>query len=542
MTTIVAERRDALGSRWWVWLAFGLYALVASVTVARHEMWRDEVHAWQAVVAADSLVDLASNVRTEGHPGLWFAVLYPVSRVTSDPGAMQLVHLAIALAVAAVVLLAAPLPIGWRVLFVAGYFPLYEYCAISRNYAVGALLLFVFCGLFGTRSKRPLVLAGVLALLAQASVHALILSVSLGLMWLADAWSSRRVARVRSGPAGAALALWLLGIGVSVVQLSGARQALQPFDPERRMVLQPFDPERIFERDHILDVLATPWQGYVPLPKPRFAFWNTNILDKVANADVLQAVLGIGLLGVFGSLFLRCGPALLLYVVGSGGLVAFSWLIYEGSLRHHGHLLLLLMAALWLTRVIGRTDFGRDGAPPESVEALPRRAALVGLLLVVNVAAGGYAVARDWRDPFSAGREVADYIRAHGLAELPIVGQRDVVAAVVTDYLGQPIYCPALGREVPFLRWSVASRRPVDDAEAIRQARDLAARQHSEVLVILSMSRARRPDRIDGATRLRVFRRSIVPSERFELYLVPRPGPAAPSSGAAADPGPVPRG
>jgi hypothetical protein len=33
-------------------------------------MWRDEIHAWQVVVASDSLVELAANVPTEGHPGL----------------------------------------------------------------------------------------------------------------------------------------------------------------------------------------------------------------------------------------------------------------------------------------------------------------------------------------------------------------------------------------------------------------------------------------------------------------------------------------
>ena len=504
-------------------------------------MWRDEIHAWQAVAASGSLVELAANVRSEGHPGLWFLLLYPISRVTTDPGAMQLVHLGIALAVAAAVLLAAPLPAGWRALFAFGYFPLYEYAVISRNYAVGALLLFIFCALYRKRDERPLVLAGVLFLLAQASAAALILSFSLGLMWLADAWSSRRMVHTRPAPARAALALWLVGIVVSVWQLSGARLVMQQANPERRMHLQPFDIERIFDHTYVLDVLATPWQGLVPLPRLRFAFWNSNILDGVAGGDILQAVLSIGLLILLGTLFIRCRPALLFYVAGSSGLLAFSWLVYRGGLRHHGHHLLLLMAALWLTRVMGRSE-AADGAPSRSVEGLPRRAALVGVLLIANVVAGGYAVARDWHDPFSAGQEVARFIRAQGLAGLPIVGQRDVEAAVVAGYLGQPIYCQALGREVPFIRWSLASRRPIEDSEALRQARFLAEERRSEVLILLRARGQAQPDRVDGAIWAGHFPRSIVPSERFELYLVPRPGPAAQLSGAAPDPSPVPRG
>jgi len=531
MTAIVAERRDAHGSRSWAWLALGLYALIASATIARHEMWRDEMHAWQAVVASDSLMELASNVRTEGHPGLWFAVLYPVSRVTSDPRAMQVVHLAIAITAAAVVLLAAPVPIGWRVLFVAGYFPLYEYCAISRNYALGALLLFTFCALYGARVRRPLLLAAVLFLLAQASAVALILSFSLGVMCIAHARSSRLEAPIRRGPALAALGVWLLGIVVSVVQLSGAR-----------VVLQSFDHSQTLAQSRVLGVLSGPWRGCVPLPRLQLTFWNSNILDGVANADVLQAVLGAVVLVVLASLFVRCGPALALFAVGSLGMVAFSLLIYRGQLRHNGHIVLLLMAALWLTRVLQPGEGGRGNAAGAVGGPLPWGAVVVSVLLAANAAAGAYAVAREWRDPFSAGREVADFIRAQGLAGIPIVGHRDVQVAAVAGYLERPIHYPSLGREAAFLPWKVGWRRPVDDAEAIRQARDLAARQHSEVLVILSMSGTRRPDRIDGATRIRAFHRSIVPSERFEPYLVPRPEPADLSSGAAPDSGPVPRG
>jgi hypothetical protein len=278
----------------------------------------------------------------------------------------------------------------------------------------------------------------------------------------------------------------------------------------------------------------------VPLPRLQLAFWNSNILDGVANADVLQAVLGVVVLVVLGSLFVRCGPALVLFAVGSLGMVAFSLLIYRGQLRHQGHIVLLLMAALWLNRALQPGAGGR-GRAAGTVGGTPRwGAVVVSVLLAANAAAGAYAVAREWRDPFSAARDVADFIRAQGLSGIPIVGHRDAQVATVAGYLERPIHYPSIGREASFLPWKVGWRRPVDDAEVVRQAVELAARQRSEVLVIFSMSGARRPDRIDGAIRLRVFGRSIVPSERFELYLVPRPGPAAPSS--AASPDPVPHG
>ena len=54
-----------------------LFSVLALVTVLRHEMWRDEVHPWQAAIAAESLLEFAESVSAEGHPGLWFARSLP---------------------------------------------------------------------------------------------------------------------------------------------------------------------------------------------------------------------------------------------------------------------------------------------------------------------------------------------------------------------------------------------------------------------------------------------------------------------------------
>ncbi len=470
-------------------------------------MWRDEMHAWQAVASAGSPLELIDNVRTEGHPGLWFALLYPVTRVTTNPVAMQLIHLAIAVGTAAVVLFLSPFSWGWRALIVFGYFPLYEYCAISRNYAIGALLLVVFCAGYPSRADRPLLLAGVLFLLAQSSVYALIMSFACGIMWIAEAWSSRRTVPIAANRAVASLSLWLSGILFSVIQLVRARPAMHPLDPDK-----------ITGTNRVLDVLATPWRGYVPLPSFRFHFWNSNILDHVAAGAVLQVVFGLVLVALFAGLFVRRKPVLLLYCIGTAGLVAFSFLIYVGHLRHHGHHMLVLLACLWIWRADHRTD---DGGFNSSV---PRWGAImVGGLLVVNTLAGAYAVARDWRDPFSAGREVAENIRSDGLAGLPVVGHKDVFVAAVAGYLQRPMYYPSLRREASFIRWGDTMWFGVDDDETVRQARELAVERQSDVIIVFSRSGQQRPNTIGGAEKVGEFSKSIVRRERFELFRLSLP-------------------
>lgn len=485
------------------WVLLLLFTILALVTVFRHEMWRDEIHAWQAVAAADSLSELADNVRTEGHPGLWFALLYPVTKFTGDPVAMQLLHVAIAVGVAAMVLFFSPFPLSWRGLVVLGYFPLYEYCAISRNYAVGALLLFLFCALFPSRHRRPLVAAATLALLAQASVYALILSFALGVVWIAEDRRPRGgMPRIGHGRAVLAFGMWLVGILISVVQLVQASP-----------VKHPFDPEKVAETNRVLAVLATPWRGVMPLPELRFHFWNTNFLDRFAYGDLAQVVLGLVLIGVVATLFMRCRPLLLGYLVGTAGLIAFALLVYVGHLRHHGHHLLLLVACLWMWR----NTAGFAGVPR-------LRGLLLAALLVVNAVAGVYATVRDWRDPFSAGREVARYIRSEGPSGVPIVGHRDVLVETVTGYLKRPVYYPSIGREATFIPWAVTKQQGVDDAEALRQARLLARERGGEVLVVFSWSGSKRPPTLDGAIKIAGFYESIVRSERFELFSVSPPG------------------
>jgi hypothetical protein len=144
-------------------------------------------------------------------------------------------------------------------------------------------------------------------------------------------------------------------------------------------------------------------------------------------------------------------------------------------------------------------------------------------LLVANAVTGLYAVSRDWGGVFSAGRDVVDHIQSKGLAAGLIVGYGDVQVTSVAGYLRRPLYFPSLGREGFYIPWDAPRIQGVDDAEVIGQARAMARRTGSDVLVVMGRSGRRRPDRLDEAVKIADFKDSIVRSERFELYLVPAP-------------------
>ena len=144
-------------------------------------MWRDEIQAWLLARDSTSIFNLFANLKYEGHPGLWHLCLMPLSRITHSPVVMQMFHLLIT--GVAVYLFVRYAPFNWfqKLLFCFGYFVLYEYAIVARNYALGLLLITVFCVLFKERYKRFIWVGCVLFLLAHTSVHALIIAIAIGI-------------------------------------------------------------------------------------------------------------------------------------------------------------------------------------------------------------------------------------------------------------------------------------------------------------------------------------------------------------------------
>jgi hypothetical protein len=80
-------------------LLFVLIAVYNAIRLFRHAMWRDELQAFMVAAASNTPLDLFAKLKYEGHPGLWHLLLWVVTRFTTDPVAMQVLHLVIALGV-----------------------------------------------------------------------------------------------------------------------------------------------------------------------------------------------------------------------------------------------------------------------------------------------------------------------------------------------------------------------------------------------------------------------------------------------------------
>lgn len=487
------------------------FFLLGLAILLRHEMWQDEWQAWLIARESLSLPDLFRNLRYEGHPGLWHLGLFLVSRIFPDPLGMQLAHLLVATCAVYVFLRYSPFTRLQKILFIFGYFPFYEYAVISRNYALGVLGLFSFCAVFcRPRPRNYLVLGVILFFFCQTSVYGLMLAMVLGLVLFAAAVRDRIV-----GTWGAmgAYALILLGIALSVLQLvpppdSGFAVGWH-FVPDLRRGLA---------------TLATVWQSYVPLPALDYHFWGSNLVP----GPVLQDLLGVILLAGGLLLFRRQPLPLLLYAVGTVGLLTFTYVKYPGSLRHHGHLYLLLIACLWLARaeILSGGNPAPAAAGPSSPKIFPavadfcrdHRDRAVTVLLALHLLAGAWAASLDLLFPFSGSRGAAEFICEWRLDGMLILGHDDGAASAVAGCLGRQIYYPARRCWGSFVVLDQERKPELEPGELLAQAGELSRGYSQEVLLLLSQELP--PGRFPVIP-LKKFTNSLVPAENYYLYLLP---------------------
>lgn len=495
------------------------FLVVGLLNVVHHEMWRDELQAWMIAEWSGSLVELVRNMSYDGHPPLWYLLLYAVTRFTHDPTAMQFLHLGIAAAAVYVFARCAPFSRLNRALFCFGYFPAYEYAVISRNYAAGVLCLFAFCAVYRPGAgKRYLALAVPLALLANTSAYGLMLAAALSLM---VAYEFVR----EPGVWGRVRAHWPeLGSAALVVAGAAAVAAWQMYPPaDSGNVLYRTSDVGIDGVRYPLSwpfTLSAFWRAFAPLPRFNYHLWNSNALDAESTVVAVFSVV-ILVATVLTLVVLRRRAALVAYLAGVGAILLFVHTKFYGSVRHHGHIYMLFVACLWLA-----------ARSPEDAPLLPRGAGdralrfvkrhgqrVAAAFLAFHVIDAAYFCRADWLYPFSRSREAADFIRERGLESLYVVADQDAQVSPVAAYLHKKLYYQRADREGTFIVWDRAWRS-WPEQNLLQTARRKAAERGEPVLVVSNYRLT--PD--DSTEPVTEITGSIVGDEDYYIY-VAKPAP-----------------
>ena len=163
------------------------YTALLAFAIPFHEPWADEAQAWQ-LARSLSLPDLFRHyLRYEGSPGLWHLLLHLLVKLHVSYTGMHWISGAIALAGVTLLIFCSPFPRAIRLTLPFTFFLAFQYAVVARSYVLVPLLLFATAAVW---RKSPLLVALLLGLLGNASMHALAISGGMALLYLYENWRS----------------------------------------------------------------------------------------------------------------------------------------------------------------------------------------------------------------------------------------------------------------------------------------------------------------------------------------------------------------
>lgn len=394
-----------------------LGALVIGISLKRHDMWFDELQAWGVVRAAEDLGGLFQNLQYEGHPPLWHLLLFGVTRLTGDPHWMQAATWVLASTSFALVVVCAPWPRWIRYVVASGYFFLFEFAAISRSYVLGVLLLVL--ALIAHRGGRIWWRTALLCLLAMTSLMGVVLALSFAgyLLW------QRKVLHP----------IVIVGGSLASVFLS--------LPPSDSAVGRGFGGSiGSLISDRLAMAVAAPLRGLLPIPES--GKWDTLAINRLSLTT--QVVASIFLVVVIAIVLSPRGRVF--WLVGVGGFIVFFGLAYPpNSLRHVGHIALLLFATCWVEPPVLSTKASRI---------------LFGGLLAVQVLAAVLVVGRYMVTDFGPNESIAKQVSSYG-NDFLLVAQNSLDGVPVGAYLDVPVFSLGAGKPARFVRYDTETYKRI---------------------------------------------------------------------------------
>jgi len=201
-------------SRWPEWCAFFAYAALVAFAIPFHEPFADEAQAWQLARSLSLGSLFKTYIRYEGSPGLWHFLLWILIRIHVGYAGIHWICGGIAVAATALLIFKSPFPRYLKLTLPFTVFLVYQYAVVARNYVLAPILLYLVAMCW---KRSPLILALLLGLLANVSLHASVMSGGLAIVYLVeqvrhgDAKDPRRQRQLLPG-AVILLALWAFAI------------------------------------------------------------------------------------------------------------------------------------------------------------------------------------------------------------------------------------------------------------------------------------------------------------------------------------------
>ncbi len=415
-----------------------LYFAVSLIGILNHEIWLDEAHHWLLARDSGSISELFANTRREGHPILWNLLLFGITRLTTNPVWMQVFHVLISTSAVYVFLRHAPFRWIFKILFVFGYFMLFEYNLISRNYVLGILFLFLACSsLFQPTNFLRTCIFLAMAVNVHVMFAAPCLAIFLTLLFFGTASKMTKKGRL------AAVAVFCFGFIILLIQITNM---------ESSWMLDRINQQSLTER--IGHAIPTFFKGVFMIPDfTADRFWNTNLIVNRFRPLAIVLTFIAYLIPIF---LFRKRPTLFFVYLALLGTQFFFFITGQLASRFNGMSYLILIIGLWMEK--------RESGSVIKWDLTSFKTPIIYAILAIHFSSGIYAYTMDAVYTFTSTKEIAAFLDDNNLANEKIASAT-CDGTVLSAYLERKVWFLCEGREQSFCIWDSGCPGIVEPAD-----------------------------------------------------------------------------
>lgn len=487
-------------------IAWLVYVLFITSGALLHEFWSDEAHHYLLAHKSGSFIDLWKNAQYEGHPLLFDTLVWISDKLYPTPYWMVFYNLLFAALAAWMLLFKSPFRFTHTVLLLSGYFFLFEYAVVSRNYSILLFFFFTALHLFSARKKMFLFY---LCLLAMVLSHFMGLFLAGAILLFAFLKGGEEKQFIAGRTPYFVLALFILTSGLLVFMHR---------PPANHFLFQYHANETFFKS--LGKGFSASLKSLFPVPDFTSPYpWNKNLLAERGNSvSVLFSVFCFVLPAL---IFVKNRKALITYFVFAflfSASLMYSPLIVAN--RHCGIIFAGLLGIIWMAN------------PQELFQQNKWAMRTLVFIGFIHTLSGVFLVCKDLLNPFSAAKETVAYIKTHKLSTLPIIATHHSAGPPLVLYLGTDVWYPERNAYGSFCNWSKEDFFIEDKKQLASRFENFFLQQQkdSALLIINSFyvenlldSAAEKS--LKGNFRLQHienFENSMVNSERYKLYFILR--------------------
>lgn len=398
---------------------------IGLIGILNHEIWSDEAHHFLLARDSATLSELNKNAAYDGHPLLWDGLLFLITRFSTCVIYMQILNIIIMSVTVFLFLKHAPFKKVISLLIVFGYFFIFEYHIISRNYAISIFFITLVFIQLNKPIKDHLLIAAFLLALSFTHVYSIIIAIALCLILM----SVNKNSVIKY--------LYLALIAISSLILLSLKI---PADH----ILFNYDTDSLLSFKRFGKTISIYLKGVLPITdftSPQV--WNSNLIISLSKpfAAVLSVIIAIAPFFIF-----KKEKFILLFFYFSTVLISvfiyFSPLIV--ATRHAGFIFVILVFSFWLQNILYPFEKEKNKFYQKIAIAV----------LALHIISGFYLFVRDINQPFSNSKTLAIFLEKNNLENKDIFLSNLSSGPAVSAYLNKKITYLETGENSSFCKWN----------------------------------------------------------------------------------------